>query len=735
MLIHSTATAQPGAGDASMPVPTPLTAALSDADLILFFRRFCTFMVARGVTFASTDPVSLNQAIYSKCLVKLLELDGNNIPVTQADPNFFDFNGLRIQTKACKLALLTGETLPELIRRTHTSLAPADAYEFQLYLYVALVHFSIWYCTEAIGEPVGAFVPNGPFALRREYLKSSNRVADPATYTSGSLVQKGYEFDTGGIVIRLGDGRLQMAGTGQTVLSQTYRLPSAIRNYVADYIHLNWPTPSTQPLKSYYSTWPFKESFRVEDSIDTMWGATRLGPNLSLVSRFRAAIGRMLATDVDGLVAKLGAPGGRALRSEFGAFGLYGFGEGSGTIGMFGQQNAGLLFFDYELTSRSGALASELLMRNLPLFGADSGSEAGASFMYLGLDEPHGDGDSPTITMRVRDDTGRPCVRAARPTIHAKNKLDHRFERPGGPNRWARDWKRAALAANAPDARYATVDLATNNPGVVGGHEEVLFIMFRHSIGATVAESPLDTEWRLSNNHFYDAGLVGGLFAGRETVLRALILAASAAPGFEVDAYLTGDGLGAARDGGPGNAGPGVQRRASQLDNQDPDTIANGMVRYGYGSVTWLDAAPGQSTGWLFFSTIGYASPLRCTWDTHLQPYSVMLGTLGNSVPPFAGAPSFNCVLAGFRALYLFEAMVERIIAEADAMVTDGQLALADRNTLASRLSAYLANEAHARVVLPSGKNLSTLVNLGGGMFERREFHITKSWADQFTVN
>ena len=61
-------------------------------------------------------------------------------------------------------------------------------------------------------------------------------------------------------------------------------------------------------------------------------------------------------------------------------------------------------------------------------------------------------------------------------------------------------------------------------------------------------------------------------------------------------------------------------------------------------------------------------------------------------------------------------------------------LDIASRDWIQDRMEAHIDIEAFARVILPSGKNLSTRI-IVDGVVKRVEYHITKSWADQFTVN
>ncbi len=715
-----------------------LLSALSDAKLQLHFERFAYFVwtcirdPAKPGTIAAGKTTSLTAAIYREFISKLVKVGASLGPQLVADV-FNDRHGVAIRIHKCQFK--STASFADAVTSTYDSLpAGPPQNDFQLFLYIALNHFVVWYCTDFESEPLGARAKS--LAKIDDFAYQDRDTADTKMY-GYQLEPSEFKPPVGYSLCRVkrdADGTQSLWGLtvpkviNGTVIPAVYeRLPaeyfvfqrnqlgreratinSVVKIEIQDQIRsfLVGQGMSATDALDVRSDW-----FVLESTLESL----RTGFDLKFgtlgrvnLKAFRNALAKMVQLDVKSILRTLvrTAPNGgpelsssekRSLLDGYGEFNLFGFGNGSDTTGMFGLKNYGLLFFDYEIVEPDGMYKLTLVD---PLLAVGRRAHTACIF-YLGLDRDYtADPLDPGPSVEITDGS-------TRKVFHAQDNRSYELSPPVS----------AFRLSSIPGATFMDLTLRTNrylNNGtdrLTGSHkdeiEEIVFIVFRHAIGSPSASHislqsertyGVDNAFGILDTEFEPFVSVG-LTAKTVEDLVALLVAD---PSFEIQSYAIGKGIGmAAKD--PALPGCDFSRRPNAEQIDGPPASEGVALRYSFGTVDYYaDQVPPV----LRLDTVGFVSPVVCTWfeflllpDGTTKAASLLQSEVGVHLGTKTGkAVSYNCALSAFRAFGMLEGMINRIIARAEATVP-----AAKAKVLREKLEKHLQVQAYARLTLPNG--------------------------------
>jgi len=650
------------------PTPPALISGLTAADLQLSFERFASFLYEHASE-VSTGPVledTLSAAIYVHFVSELIKLDDATLlkPSRIAEPTV----NPRFLPWRCELNIGPNETLAQLIVRRYDeilALSPPNAYDFNLYLYIAFYQFVVWYCIEATGD-------HGP------------------------------HFPRPGSSLGWRKRRLSSAIRDHVQASITYRWPKRLTHWSSKALTGAKPDATGSKPDNIADFW--YNCFNVEQTINGQIEAVKLafkgvrGVNSDdLVKHIRSTIQSMVQSEVGMLVRTLVRPGpnvDQVLLNGYGEFFQYGLGDGGITKGMFGVDQYGLLFFDYTQGDNwRWRLKNYREPYSLGPLLCEGYKPDTLSFFYYGVNTTEA---PPSIRLVPCDEQGREVP--GEQLGQTNGPLEHTFSSSS-----AMDFSSVTLDSWVVSPQEAKVELKTR-------YEELVFVVFRHSLGRRPAPPPISlaASWTYQDNDFaHSDEEILTLFADPVTKakLRLLVdrLAENAA--FDMDAEINGWGIGVL-SADPVQSGGAVKRADTQIDTRFV-AAGNPALRYSRVSVHW-NTGPKKGP-WLWIIADGFASPLRCTWQEHLKPKDPALGptfvenTIGPFVPPDGmGGRAWNCALSAFRAFGLFVAVIRRINAEIDEMLLDDEISSVDRLAVRGKLQTYMEVSAVGYMRLPN---------------------------------
>jgi hypothetical protein len=639
------------------PAPPPILSSLQDPELRIHFERFAAFLYQHKLTGREGLPDALSGAIFDYCVSHLVQMSGT-APVMVAG------------NCVLRPPLPSTESLTALIVRRFEELrgvSPVTANQFQLYLYLAINYFFVWHCAE-------------------NYCVSNSSITLPK------------------------------------VNVYCHQFLQQIRDYVADYVKYCWSGLQPPATNTWFSETWFMRACMIECTASMIlsdirstfsnskysWSsqADKVVAARAMAETLRRANLRFLDSETRAIVGRLvGQPSGAgtALVDGYQDFAMYGLGNGSGTTGLFGRENYGIGFFNYayQFTGEPGQPnGTEILATRsvtLPMCKSDND---GIAFFYFGLEtpkpgEPLLPGQTlpePSISLTLLDTHGATLVTPA-PLLCTQGPADYRFS--GVPGSRVTP---ASLGTETVDSVEMVIRSdPPDNP------EEVVFIIFKNRIGEPAAVS-IEAEWRFNDNRFAGAdALSGPVFSGQtlqdklKTIVGDLVATANVDIQTFIQGYCVGESLNRAANA------PGCDLRRAPIQT---DTHHGGpsyaALRYCHGRIFWS-----PSTQLLWFTAEGFVSPLRCTWDSHLVPTGnlTLQGTFGQFLLPTA-QPSYNCVLSAFRAFSICEAMMQAVMDRAVEMAFDGDITVAQANTLIASLTAHLTQAAIGHIQTPNGRPL-----------------------------
>jgi hypothetical protein len=634
------------------PAPPPILSSLQDPELRLHFERFAAFLYQQKLTGRDGLPDALSGAIFDYCVSHLVQMS-NAVPVMVGN--------------ACVLRppVSGTETLTALIVRRFEqirAISPVMANQFQLYLYLAINYFFVWHCAE-------------------NHCVSNSSITLPKVHV------------------------------------YCHQFSQQIRNYVADYVKYSWSGLQPPATDAWFSETWFMRACMIEctarmilsDIRSTFstskysWSsqADKVVAARAMAETLRRANLRFLDSETRAIVGRLvGQPSGAgtALVEGYEDFAMYGLGNGDGTTAMFGRENYGIGFFNYayQHTGKPGQPSgTEVLATRsvtLPMCKSDND---GIAFFYFGLQTPTQPllpGETlpePSISLALLDAHGATLVTPA-PLLCTQGPADYRFS--GAPGSRVTP---ASLGVETVDSVEMVIRSdPPDNP------EEVVFIIFKNRIGEPAAVS-IEAELRFNDNKFAGADALDGPVFSDQTLqdkLKTIVGDLVATANVDIQTFIQGYGIGESLNRAANTGGCDLRRAAIQTDT--PQTNSSYAARrYCHGRIYWS-----PSTQLLWFTAEGFVSPLRCTWDSHLVPTGnlTLQGTFGKFLLP-TGQPSYNCVLAAFRAFSICEAMMQALMAKATAMASAGDITVAQKDTLNASLTAHLTQAAIGHIQTPNG--------------------------------
>jgi hypothetical protein len=552
-------------------------------------------------------------------------------------------------------------------------------------------------------------------------------------------------------------------------------LPKDIRDYVQAELSSRYYTGGISIDPSFFGKDYFKDAFTIDGQLIQMVGDDRLGKlkepgggsgfkylrgpgsknkaidnkaaklaRTEIVQDFRSTISKLIDTEIKKFLVKLAAGGsatGDLLLRGYGQFRQFAVGNGGTTVAMFGETDYGLLFLDYELVDIDATELSGNLCK--AVIGGDDGKspkvdlldrrdEVGTSicFLYYGLNAPFTSGPiSPKIVLHPYRD-GVDLGKSGDYVLEALGASPN-SHKPSGMENLGDAIQLDNFLEPPSELKCDLKSDSSSDP------EEMIYVVFKHKIvhprrqpsSTQVSSIVLKCEWTLSDNQFRKtpADIQSQIFAGQAPELASLVAALAADQSFEVYASIEGRGIGRKLNAAlPGTSGLLLERDSDQRDK--PPGAGYGDLRYAHGRLHWY-SDPSGSGGWLIFYVAGFVSPLRCTWEDSLQPAQ----ELEDNIEPYvtkdsSGRPSYNCVLSSFRALSLFEAMIERILFEA---FNSNSVDTAAYNRISTTLNTYLDNEARVSVLLPTNRLMTKKTLLAGQQVEE-VIWLKRASVDQF---
>ena len=594
------------------------------------------------------------------------------------------------------------KTLNQIIIDTYGSIQASDdvdkLYRFHLYLYISLYFFAAWQCKREPGQTKDVTILPSDI---RDYVQA----------------ELGSRYYAGGISI-------DPSFFGTTNFQDAFTIDGWLRDMVeGDRLGALKESDGGSGFK--YLRGPGGKKKPIDTAIAKQ-------ARTEIVRDFRRTINQLIDTDIKKFLVSLASGGsatGELLLHGYGQFRQFAVGDGSDTKAMFGEPDYGLLFFDYELVDiddPNNLCKTQILQ--IPLMDRRDEADTSVCFLYYGLNGSFSSGpSSPQIVFhqyrdgKILGDTGNYVLEALNPGSHQLTGM-------------AGFGDAIQLKSFAEAPSELKCDLKSDSGPQP---EEMIYIVFKHKIvnprrqstSTQVSPIALTCEWKLPDNQFRktSADIQNEIFAGQAQELASLVAALAADQSFEVYASIEGRGIGRKLDAPlPGTSGLKLERDPDQTDK--PPGPGYAELRYAHGRLQWYPGSSG-SGGWLIFYVTAFVSPLRCTWEDSLQPAQ----ELEDKIKPYvtrdaSDQPVYNCVLSSFRALSLFEAMIERILFEAfnsDAVNT------AAYNNISTTLNTYLDNEARVNVLLPTNR-LMTKKTLVAGQQVEEVIWLNRTFVDQF---
>lgn len=627
------------------PAPPPILSSLQDPELRIHFERFAAFLY-NSANPPFSDPLSA--AIFRSCVSHLVQpLLAGTGPIIVND-TYVNGSGNVVSGQRCLLrAPLQGtESLTALIVRRFEELratSPQDAHEFHLYLYVAIHYFFVWYCIEI------------------------------------------HCIET----------------TVLDISATSHRFSKPILDYIQSYVKYCWAGLDPPATDAWFSEAWFQRICTIE--WPALWAlgqlrtrfSNRIAARKAMAETLRRANLRLLEIETRAIIGRLvGQPSGAGtiLVDAYDNFVMYGLGDGTGTVALFGRENYGLAFFNYTFTlvGDPGGQTVEVSAVTTASFPMREAVQDSITFFYFGLEaSPLG---SPSINVTPYDAHGAQLSSPTRLVVNGSGA--HRFK--GTPGSTV-----TAGSLSLPSVDSVRVDMAS--APLASDPEEVVFIVFKHRIGDRPSTS-LEAEWTFNDNRFSASDAIEGPLLADQAMqdkLKLIVSQAVAAAGLDVQTSIQGYSIGESLNHADGEPGCDLRRAANQTDTHFSDS-SNAALRYCHGRIYWS-----PTTEALRFTAEGFVSPLRCTWDSHLAPTGnlTLQGTFGQFLLP-TGQPSYNCVLSAFRAFSICEAMMQAVMAKAADMKAHGDITALQANTLIGSLNAHLTQAAIGHIQTPNGRPL-----------------------------
>lgn len=409
-------------------------------------------------------------------------------------------------------------------------------------------------------------------------------------------------------------------------------------------------------------------------------------------------------------------------------------GDGSNTLGFFGVLNIGILFFEYQISYKTTFTVENVLTREIETQGADLPS---LFLTYVGKND-FTTPPRPSVSITV-DRSANGAATPGTATLQSPGVVSGNFTDAGGAG-WT--YKSGHLEYQGGTNSKLTVVFgpsALNQAGTDWDEVALLVLshnLFRRTLSCEISVDKkfLDNEFAISGNEWPAFWSAASDLADLDTLIDLL----RDHPDCELDFSGTGNGIGRKRSNPERGAhGPAVESDRNQRDRGISNSASeprNEPLRYSHGRIQWLEQFGGTKNT-LRFTTLGFVSPPRCTWDSwgfFQGPLNPQLGTgskIGaldaevglhlERVPP-AGLNSkirYNTVLCAFRAFSLLEGMIARFKDRIAERVFDSTIDSVRAGAMVVALDVLLAN---LEVPIPRRLNDGTAaVTLNHNMFHK----------------
>lgn len=635
-------------------VPTPPLATIGTSagvpghNLENEFKTFAIFAKGRG---------SLASAVFDHFLAKVID------PATYTLPSGKGvYEAIADQYALMKSTAATGSHPDKL-----------SFFNYALYMYIGIFHFSVWYCEKT--SPSKELRP-----VYKDHIKSE-------------VLTKRFT----------GDLHLDADFVKTPSFDDIFKLNNSLLQMYSNLNHL--VDDDNKNVLGRYKNIISKNGFaaKLDDSKAKQF-------RLDVMDFVRAECFDIIDRDVKQFVAKIADASvtvGEEIINGYGEIDYLSVGEGSTTHGLFGSIDYALLFMRYSLQNVDH-VPGKRKVTGLPLLNASSKNTA-ATILYFGLEK---DDDSETSAPQVQLngflDGKAYSDHPTGSTLFAHKKLGHVLARGGNL---------PAEAILLTDLGPLTDQIKCDFSSAVSA-EEMTFLIFKHCLshpGKEPLPAPpiflstdrphVDNEYQklLSPASGTTAAVVEpAVFAQPQAELAKLAATLAADTGFEFDVVIEGLGVGEKLSvGSYGKGGRALTKADDQSDR--PPGAGYEPLRHDYGWFEWFPGSGGKP-GWLTGHVTGFVSPLRCTFEKYFTPAKkTLLDTefKHRMVKDKQGRPIYNCLLSAFRAFSLFHAMVEQLSKEFDALGTPAAAAAKQK------IVDYLKNEASVEVVLPTGMKMS----------------------------
>jgi hypothetical protein len=400
-------------------------------------------------------------------------------------------------------------------------------------------------------------------------------------------------------------------------------------------------------------------------------------------------------------------------------------GDGSGTLGFFGRDNVGIIFFEYQMAYDAAFTVKSDLGRRLD---QTEGESLPSLFLaYLGKNFS---GQNPKVSIVV-DLPAHTAVTLA-PTNAASG---HFADNLGFGWNYKSGFLTFDEAPNAGlDLKFGPSEIQADN------RDEVALLVLSHSLFARTFKSEISVEFKFPDNAFLIAGNQWSQFwsTGIElTDLDDLIKVLRDHLDCDLQFSGTGNGIGRRRSPPePGAHGSAIAPDQNQRDrgvSNSTTELRNEPLRYSHGRVQRLQQFNGTKET-LFFTVLGFVSPPRCTWESwsffqeDLKPehgtgkkidaLAIEIGSHLEQVPASGpnARPRYNTALCAFRAFSLLEAMISRFKARIVELVFDNTITSARATEMVARLDDLITK---LKVPISSGQADGS----GGVMLDYALFH------------
>lgn len=318
-------------------------------------------------------------------------------------------------------------------------------------------------------------------------------------------------------------------------------------------------------------------------------------------------------------------------------------GDGTGTLGFFDRNNAGILFYEYEIA----------LTKPFSVSTPVCWEERSPSFYlyYIGKD---GCGKGPPLVVTARGESGAPD----QATLQCQHSKGSNVFQEADYARWKHSDGHFEILGGE-----GSVELEF---GAKNSADEMAVMVFSHDLFAC---APLPPRLSIGDSRDDNVFVIQqqeweGYWSDSD--VDALLDLLNSAPDSAVRGWGIGWGIGSKRAQDEVGVHDSSVRPAEQQADHGVSAGAsdpvNEPLRSFHGKVLWLTTVHGSPE--LRFTAQGFTSPPRCTWASWSgftpAKKSALLTDFNGVVEVVDGEPRYNPILSAFRAFAVLEAMILR---------------------------------------------------------------------------